>query len=127
MREGSNRKWPEYAIVPVRIVPVRVGCPEGWSSRFRRKLFHGRRYLAQTGRTSRTAPRETATGHRDRLRGANLRPKPLPPSHRELVSGPFRHSKYPEADRSLLARTPEFRKHSHQAQRRYVQGVTAAF
>src|SRR5437879_2671388 len=48
-------------------------------------------------------------------------------SHRELVSGPFCHSKYPEVDGSLLARAPEYRTHSRQAQRRYVQGVTTAF
>src|SRR3981189_2173679 len=122
MRDGLNREWPEYSIVPVR-----TGCPEGRSSRFREKLFHGRRYLAQTSGASRTAPRETAIGHRDRPRGENLRPRPHPLSHRELVSGPFCHSKCPEADRSLLARTPEYRTHSRQAQRRYVQGVATAF
>src|SRR6266850_3580907 len=99
----------------------------GRSSRFRRKLFHGPRYLAQTGRASRTALRETAIGHRDGPRGTNLRPKPPLLSHRELVSGPFCYSKYPEVDGSLLARAPEYRTHSRQAQRRYVQGVTTAF
>src|SRR3979490_378076 len=91
------------------------------------KLLHGRRYLSQTGGTSRTAPRETAIGHRDGPRGANLRPGPPLLSHRELVSGPFCHSKRTEADRSLLASTPEYRTHSRQAQRGYVQGVAPAF
>src|ERR1700676_4235058 len=91
------------------------------------KLFHGRRYLAQTRGTSRTAPRETAIGYRDGPRGENLRPRLHLLSHRELVSGPFCHSKCPEVDRSLLARAPEYGTHSLQAQRRYVQGVTAAF
>src|SRR5229473_6816611 len=91
------------------------------------KLFHGRRYLSQTGGTSRTAPRETAIGHRDGPRGANLRPRPPLLSHKELVSGPFCHSKRPEADRSLLARAPEYRTHSRQAQRHYAQGVATAF
>src|ERR1700737_1563379 len=99
----------------------------GRSSRFRRKLFHGPRYLAQTGGTSRTALRETAIGHRDGPRDTNLRPRPPLLSHRELVSGPFCYSKYSEVDGSLLARTPEYTTHSRQAQRRYVQGVTTAF
>jgi len=42
--------------------------------------------LRKTGGTSRTALRETAIGHRDGPRGANLRPKPPLLSHRELVS-----------------------------------------
>src|SRR5882762_4629336 len=89
-------------------------------------LFHGRRYLARTRGTSRTAPRETAIGHRDGPRGANLRPRPPLLSHKELVSGPFCHSKRTEADRSLRASTPEYRTHSLQAQRGYVQGVAPA-
>src|SRR5258708_30778276 len=122
MRDGLNREWPEYSIVPVR-----TGCPQGRSSRFRSKLFHGRRYLAQTGGTSRAATRKTAIGHRDGPRGANLRSKPPLLSHKELVSGPFCHSKRTEADRSLLASTSEYRTHSRQAQRRYVKGVATAF
>src|ERR1700730_4634370 len=90
------------------------------------KLFHGRRYFSQTGRTPRTAPRETAIRHRDGPRGANLRRPPLL-SHRELVSGPFCHSKRPEVDGSLLARAPKYRTYSRQAQRRYVQGAATAF
>ena len=35
--------------------------------------------------------------------GANLRPRSPLLSHRELVSGPFCHSKRTEVDRSLLA------------------------
>src|SRR3981081_664386 len=111
----------EYSVMSGR------ASPHGRWSRSRRKLFHGRIYLAQVGGTSRTAPRETTIGYRDGLRGANLRPRPHPLSYRELVSGPFCHSKCPEADRSLLARTPEYRTHSRQAQRRYVQGVATAF
>src|SRR5664280_3461722 len=97
MREGLNREWPEYSIVPVR-----TRCPQGRSSRFRRKLFHGRRYLAQIGGTSRTVPRETAIGHRDGPRGAKFRPRPHLLSHKELVSGPFGHSKRTEADRGFI-------------------------
>src|ERR1700730_12586337 len=80
------------------------------------ELSHGRRYLAQTGGTSRTAPRKTENGYREGPRGANLRQRPALLSHRELVSGPFCHSKRTEADRSLLARTPEYRTHSLEAQ-----------
>src|ERR1019366_7105226 len=80
------------------------------------EVTFGRSYLAQTRGTSRTAPRETAIGHRDGPRGAKFRPRPHLLSHRELVSGPFGHSKRTEADRALLARTPEYRTHSRQAQ-----------
>src|ERR1700736_4823129 len=122
MRNGLNREWSEYSIVPVR-----TRCPQGKAEPLRRELSRGQRYIAQTRGTSRTAPRETATGHRDGPRGANLRPRPHLLSHRELVSGPFCHSKCPEVDGSLLARAPEYRTHSRQVQRRYVQRVTAAF
>src|SRR5207245_11232836 len=43
----------------------RAWCFHGRSSRFRRKLFHGRRYLAQIEGASRTAPCETAIRYRD--------------------------------------------------------------
>src|SRR5258707_49279 len=78
-------------------------------------------------RRCQASPSETAIGYRDGPRGENLRPKLHLLSHRELVSGPFGHSKCPEVDRSLLARAPEYGTHSLQAQRRYVQGVAAAF
>src|ERR1700722_18197726 len=103
-RQSAEREYCE--------VPGRARCSHGRSSRFRRKLFHGRKYLAQTGGTSRTAVRKRAFGDRDGPRGANLRPRSALLSHRELVSGPFRHSKRTEADRSLLASTPEYRTHS---------------
>src|SRR6266567_5144365 len=71
----------------------RAWCFHGGSGRFRRKLFHGRRYLAQNGGASRTVPCETAIGYRDGPRGTNLRPIPPLLSHKELVSSPFCHSK----------------------------------
>src|SRR5215208_3057179 len=97
-------------------------CPATWKIEpLPRKLFHGRRYLAQTGGTSRADTRKTAFEDRGGPRGANLQPRSPLLSHRELVSGPFCHSKRTEADRSLLASTPEYRTHSRQAQRRHVQ------
>src|SRR6266576_4576530 len=87
----------------------------------------GQRYFEQIGGASWSAPCETAIGDRERPRGANLRPRPPLLSHRELVSGPFSHSKRTEADRALLARTPEYRTHRRQAQGRNVQGLATVF
>src|SRR5665647_1644410 len=106
---GSSRRANEPCrSVKQAVCPKGILCsvwqslmPHGRSSRSRREVFHGRRYLAQIGGTSRTTPRETTIGYRERPRGANLRPRPHLLSHRELVSGPFCHSKRTEADRSL--------------------------
>src|ERR1019366_396301 len=112
----KNARWVESEMAGILYSACQKPMPQGPSSRFRRKLFHGRGYLAQIGGTSRTAPRKTANGYREGPRGANLRQRPALLSHRELVSGPFCHSKHTEADRSLLARTPEYRTHSLEAQ-----------
>src|ERR1017187_9627375 len=111
-----NARWVESGMAGILYSACQNPMPQRRSNRSRRKLFHGRRYLAQIGGTSRTALRETAIGHRDGPRGAKFRPRPYLLSHRELVSGPFGHSKRTEADRALLARTPEYRTHSRQAQ-----------
>src|ERR1022692_5004288 len=122
MRDGLNREWPEYSIGPVR-----TRGRQGRSSRFRRKLFHGRRYLAQIGGTSRTAPRKTAIGHRGGPRSASLWPRAYLLPFRELAFGAGDHSKCAEANGSLLACPPECRTRHCQAKRPEVRCVTVTF
>src|SRR5437879_2816088 len=85
---------------------------------FRRKLFRGQGYLAQTGGTSRAAPRKTAIGDRDGPRSTSLRPRAYLLSFRELVFGAGNHSKCAEANRPLLACSSKFRTDCCDAQRR---------
>src|SRR3979409_846815 len=81
------------------------------SSRFRRKLFRGQRYFAQTGGTSRNAPRKKAIGDRDGPRSTSLWPRAYFLSLGELIFGAGDHSKCTETNGPLLACSPECRTH----------------
>jgi hypothetical protein len=71
------------------------------SSRFRRKLIRGQKYLAQTGGTSRTDPRKTAIGDRDGPRGTSLWPRAYLLPFRELVLGAGDNSADIEKDQAI--------------------------
>ena len=66
------------------------------------KLFRGQGYLAQIGAASRTDPRKTAIGDRDRPRGTGLWPGAYLLSSGEFVLGAGDHSLFTNGGTALV-------------------------